>query len=229
ISQSGGFMGISLAIPIDEVMRVVNQLKEHGKVTRGRIGVQIGPVSNEVAKAIGLEAARGAMVSNVEPDAPAAKAGVRSGDVITKFNDSEIKHWTDLPRIVGATKPDSKATVDVWRKGKSQTLKLTVGELQVPVKAEAGEEPAPQATEPADALGLKVTDVSPAIQAKENFKGGVQVTEADEPAATAGIMPGDIILTVNATDVVDSKQFASLVSKLDTARAAALLVLRDGQ
>ncbi len=229
ISQSGGFMGISLAIPIDEAMRVVTQLKDHGKVTRGRIGVQIGPVSKEVAKAIGLDEARGAMVSNVEQGAPAAKAGVRSGDVITKFNDSEIKHWTDLPRIVGATKPDSKATMEVWRKGKTETLKLTVGELQAPDESQADTESAPEAVEPADALGLKVSDAPAELQAKENFKGGVQVTEVEDPAASAGLQPGDIILTVNATDVVDSKQFASLVSKLDTSRAAALLVLRDGQ
>src|SRR5690606_5001141 len=102
ISQSGGFMGISLAIPIDEVMRVVEQLKAHGKVTRGRIGVQIAPVSEDVAKAIGLEEAKGAMVSNVEEGGPADDAGIRSGDVIIKFDGKDISHMTDLPRIVGA-------------------------------------------------------------------------------------------------------------------------------
>src|SRR3546814_12349388 len=94
-------MGISLAIPIDEVMRVVEQLKAHGKVTRGRIGVQIGSVSDDVAKAIGLEDATGAMVSNVEQGGPAADAGVRAGDVIVQFDGTDIPHMTDLPRLVG--------------------------------------------------------------------------------------------------------------------------------
>ena len=229
ISQSGGFMGISLAIPIDEVMRVVEQLKEHGKVTRGRIGVQIGPVSEDVAKAIGLSKAQGALVSNVEEGGPAAAAGIRSGDVITKFNDSAITHWSDLPRIVGATKPDSRASIEVWRKGKSITVHAKVGEIKATEAKLPGVEPTPPAATPADALGLKVTDVPEAVQAKEKISGGVQVSEVDEPATTAGILEGDIILTVNDVDVTDAKQFAKLVGQLNKSRAAALLVLRDSQ
>ncbi len=229
ISQSGGFMGISLAIPIDEVMRVVDQLKEHGKVTRGRIGVQIGPVSAEVAKAIGLEKAKGAMVSNVEEGGPAAKAGVRPGDVITEFNGTEINHWTDLPRVVGGTKPDTNATMEVWRKGKSVDIKINVGELAAANPAGPDANPATPEGTPTDGLGLTVTDVPEAIASQLRIKGGVQVTQVEEPAASAGIYPGDIILTVNAVDVTDAKQFARLVSELDRSRNAALLVLRDGQ
>lgn len=229
ISQSGGFMGISLSIPIDEVMRVVAQLKEHGKVTRGRIGVQIGPVSSEVAKAIGLSKAQGAMVSNVEEGGPAASAGVQSGDVILKFNDTDIKHWSDLPRIVGATKPDSNIDMQVWRRGKTVTLKVKVGEMKpTPADGAQDQEPAPKAT-PADALGLKVTAVPDLVRAKEKIKGGVQVTAVEDPAATAGLVPGDIVLVVNQTDVTDPEQFAKLVSRLPKSQAAALLVLREGQ
>ncbi len=228
ISQSGGFMGISLSIPIDEVMRVVAQLKEHGKVTRGRIGVQIGPVSDEVAKAIGLSKTQGAMVSNVASDGPAKEAGVQPGDVITKFNGSDIKHWTDLPRIVGATKPGTHASMQVWRRGKTVTLNVKVGEMPASETAEAGAESAPKAMA-ADALGLKVTEVPETARSKGNFKGGVLVTEADDPAATAGLLPGDIILVVNDKDVTDPKQFAKLVAQLPKTQAAALLVLRDGQ
>src|SRR5690554_3233402 len=103
ISQSGGFMGISLSIPIDDAMQVVDQLKENGKVTRGRIGVQIGEVAGEVAKALGLENYSGALVSNVEQGGPSDKAGIQAGDVIIGFDGSEIKKWSDLPRIVGQT------------------------------------------------------------------------------------------------------------------------------
>src|SRR5690625_4755078 len=129
VSRSGGFMGISLAIPIDEAMDVVEQLKESGKVTRGRIGVQISTVSDEVASALGLDETQGALVSKVESKGPAADAGVRSGDVILEFDGNAIKRMTDLPRIVGGTAPGTRSTMKVWRKGKVQTLKVKVGEI----------------------------------------------------------------------------------------------------
>lgn len=229
ISQSGGFMGISLSIPIDEVMRVVAQLKEHGKVTRGRIGVQIGPVSDDVAKAIGLNESKGAMVSNVEADSPASKSGVQPGDVILKFNDTTIKHWTDLPRVVGATKPGTESTMEVWRRGKAITLKLKVGEMSA--AESAGSEQQEEAPKPtaADALGLKVINVPDDVRSKNRIKGGVQVADSEGPAAAAGIAAGDIILVVNDTDVTNVKQFSKLVEQLPKKRAAALLVMRDGQ
>src|SRR5690606_20669618 len=181
ISQSGGFMGISLAIPIDEAMRVVDQLKAHGKVTRGRIGVQIGSVSEDVAKAIGLENAKGAMVSNVEPSGPAAQAGVRSGDVITSFDGKQISQMSDLPRIVGGTKPGNRVPMEVWRKGKTVTLHVKVGEMPSgdEPSAEQGEQPKAEA---ADVLGLKVIEVSDAVREKLDIKGGVQVAQVEEPA-----------------------------------------------
>ncbi|NYT62210.1 DegQ family serine endoprotease [Alcaligenaceae bacterium] len=229
ISQSGGFMGISLAIPIDEVMRVVDQLKSHGKVTRGRIGVQIGPVSDEVGKAIGLKKAEGAMVSNVERGGPADDAGIRSGDVITKFDDKAIVHMTDLPRIVGATKPGQRVPMEVWRKGKTVTLQVKVGEMPS-AENEAGtpQSEAPQSA-PVDVLGLKVSKVPDDIRSKQKVTGGVLVTDAEEPAATAGLAAGDIILTVNDTDVTGPEQYAKLVAGLDKSRAAALLVMRGDQ
>jgi len=229
ISQSGGFMGISLAIPIDEVMRVVEQLKAHGKVTRGRIGVQIAPVSEDVAKAIGLEEAKGAMVSNVEEGGPADDAGIRSGDVIIKFDGKDISHMTDLPRIVGATKPGGKVDMQVWRKGKAVTLKVTVGEMPSPDSETASPTAEPPAATPVDALGLKVTEVSSAQRDKLNIRGGVQVTQAEGPAATAGLAEGDIIVTINDVDITSPEQYAKVVSGLSTSRAAALLVMRGNQ
>lgn len=222
ISRSGGFMGISLAIPIDEVMRVVEQLKAHGKVTRGRIGVQITEVQDDVAKALGLDKGQGALVSSVEADGPAAKAGVHPGDVITAFNGQAIKHMTDLPRLVGATRPGTSATVQVWRKGKSLELKATVAELDDKAAPRNDETPSPN--EGTDRLGLKVK----ALPADAGDQ-GVVVDQADGAAAAAGIEPGDVILRINDTDVSSPKQYAQIVKGLDKSRPAVLLVSRDQQ
>lgn len=229
VSQSGGFMGISLAIPIDEVMRVVEQLKAHGKVTRGRIGVQIGTVSDEVSKALGLDKAQGALVSNVEQNGPADKANIRSGDVILSFDGKEIKHMTDLPRIVGATKPGSKASMEVWRKGKKVTLTVTVAEMPSAEGPDTSDDAETPKATPTDALGLKVRAVPDAARAAQNFSGGVQIVQADPPAATSGLAEGDIIVTINDVDITDPEQYAKVVSKLPDSRAAALLVLRGDQ
>lgn len=228
VSRSGGFMGISLAIPIDEAMQVVEQLKDHGKVTRGRIGVQIGTVSEDVAKAIGLPKAMGAMVSNVERGGPADAAGVRSGDVITGFNGREIAHMSDLPRLVGSTKPGTRASLELWRKGKSVTVNVKVGEMPA-AQDEQGDRPTPPQAGPADALGLTVTEVPSALREKYQFEGGVQITEAEGPAAEAGLASGDIVLTINDTDITSPSQYASVVGKLDKSRPAAVLVMRGEQ
>jgi len=228
ISRSGGFMGISLAIPIDEAMRVVAQLKEHGKVTRGRIGVTIGEVGKDVAQELGLGEARGAMVSSVEKDSPAAKAGVMPGDVITRFNGTDIKQSRDLPRVVGDTRPDSEVTMEVWRKGERVRLKVTVGEVpsEGVQTARRGSPAQPAAT---DALGLVVADVPAREREELGIRGGVQVTQAQAPAASEGIQEGDIILTVGRTDIRDARHFARVVRDLNRNNKVILLVLSRGQ
>lgn len=228
ISRSGGFMGISLAIPIDEAMRVVDQLRATGKVTRGRVGVQIGEVGKDVAEAIGLPKAEGALVSSVEAEGPAEQAGVQPGDVILKFNNEPIKRWSDLPRIVGETKPGTRADMEVWRKGKSMTLSVKVGEIPAEKTAAAGKKAAP-VPEVTNALGLGVVDVPADVQKKLRIKGGVQVKVAEGVAGKAGLQEGDIVLALNDTDVTGAKQFAELVAKLDKGRAAGLLVRRGDQ
>ncbi|WP_323016748.1 DegQ family serine endoprotease [Castellaniella sp.] len=223
ISRSGGFMGISLAIPIDEVMRVVDQLKAHGKVTRGRIGVQITEVQDDVAKALGLGTAQGALVSSVEPGGPADKAGVHAGDVITAFDGQAIKHMTDLPRLVGATQPGTNATVQVWRKGKSLELKTKIAELDQKAAGDSGSQ-AP-AESGADRLGLSVK----ALPADSGLDQGVVVSQSDSPAADSGIEAGDIILRVNNTDITSPAQYEKVVKGLDKSSPVVLLVSRDQQ
>ena len=176
ISRSGGFMGISLAIPIDEAMRVVDQLRATGK-TRGRVGVQIGEVGKDVAEAIGLPKAEGALVSSVEADGPADKAGVQPGDVILKFNGETIKRWSDLPRIVGETKPGTSADLEVWRKARrSRCRSRSVKSRPRRAAAPEGRGASPDVT---NALGLGVVDVPAEVQRKLRIKGGVQVKIAE--------------------------------------------------
>ncbi|VFR38814.1 HtrA protease/chaperone protein [plant metagenome] len=225
VSRSGGFMGISLAIPIDEVMRVVEQLKASGRVTRGLIGVQIGEVSKDVADAIGLPKAEGALVSGVQPEGPADAAGVQPGDVIQRFNGQAINRWSDLPRIVGETKPGSEVAMEVWRKGKNQTLKVKVTEMEAKGGAAAAAKEESQA-KASNALGLAVTAVPAEMQRKLRIKGGVLVQSAEGVSAAAGLTQGDVVLAINDTDVTSPEQFAKLAAKVDKERAVGLLVRR---
>ena len=224
-SRSGGYMGISFAVPIDEAMRVAEQLRTSGKVTRGRIGVQIGEVTKDVSESLGLQRAHGALVQRVEPGGPAEKGGLEAGDVITKYNGTEIEKASDLPRLVGATKPGSQATVTVWRKGNSRDMKLSVAELEPEQTARAEEKrgtPAPVT----NALGLGVTDLTDAQKKEMRLEGGVAVETAEGAAARAGLREGDIVLRVNNTDIQDSKQFQAVISKLEPKRTVLLLVRR---
>lgn len=231
VSRSGGFMGISLAIPIDEAMKVVAQLKENGRVTRGRLGVQIGEVSQEVAQASGLSKAEGAMISGVMPDGPAQKAGIEPGDIILKFDGTAIKKWSDLPRVVGSTKPDSKVKVEVWRKGKLVSLTATVAEVQVPVVASGPEKASPLAqTKPTmSALGMMVIALSDEIKKELKLKNGVEITAVKGEAANAGINQGDVILTLGNTDITSPEQFVSVAGKLDQTKPIGVMVRRGEQ
>ena len=225
-TTSGAYAGISFAIPVDEAMRVQEQLRSTGRVIRGRIGVTIGAVSREVAEAIGLAKAQGALVTNVDSDGPAAKAGVEAGDVVLRFDGKTIDSQSDLPRIVGGTRPGSKVSMSVWRKGTQRDLQVTVGEMAAEQQTARRGEPTPRSAGPANALGLTVSDL-PADRLKElAIKGAVQVDAVDGPAASAGLRAGDLILSVNNVDVVNAKQFNDQVAKLDRRRNVALLVRR---
>ena len=226
-SRSGGYMGISFAIPIDEATRVAEQLRTNGRVIRGRIGVQIGPVNKEVAESIGLGAPRGAMVTGVEKDQPADKAGVEAGDIILKVDGRVVDKSADLPRIVGGLKPGSKASLQVFRRGATRDLSVNIVEFEAdrPVRRAAAEPTVP--AQPAkSALGLTVSDLSDAQKKELRVRGGVRVDAVDGAAARAGMREGDVILSIDNTELSDSRQFLAAAAKLEKARAISVLVRR---
>jgi serine protease Do len=224
-SRSGGYMGISFAVPIDEAIRVADQLRTTGRVTRGRIGVQIGEVTKEVAESLGLPRAQGALIQRIEAGGPAEKSGLEAGDIITKFNGTPIEKSTDLRRMVGATKPGTKATVTVWRKGASRDIALTIAELE-PEKTARKDDRKSKPEQQANALGLVVSDLNDAQRKELKVDGGVIVESVDGPAARAGLQPGDVILRLNNNDVKDTKQFNGLVAKLEPKKMVVVLVRR---
>jgi serine protease Do len=226
-SRSGGFMGISFAIPIDEASRVSEQLRVSGRVIRGRIGVQIDQVTKEVAESIGLGKPIGALVRSVESGGPADKAGVEAGDIITKFDGRSIDKAGDLPRIVGGAKPGAKATLQVFRRGNYRDIGVTVAELEVEQTRRPGERS--DAKPPATAvgsLGLAVSDLTDAQRRELKVKGGVRVESADGAAARAGLREGDVILSLDNTEIGSAKQFEAVVSKLDKNKPVNVLVRR---
>ncbi|MGN6808460.1 MAG: DegQ family serine endoprotease [Trinickia sp.] len=227
-SRTGGFMGISFAIPIDEAMRVAEQLKTTGKVVRGRIAVAIGQVTKDVADSLGLPKAGGALVSSVEPGGPADKAGIQPGDIILKFNGVPVEAETDLPRMVGDTKPGTKSTVTIWRKGHTTELPVVVAETPTDktVKTTERRAPPPKAR-PRNLLGVTVADL-PADQQKalKLHNGGVEVQSVEGPAARVGLQKGDIILRIGDTDIATAKDFDQAVAHLDPQKTVAVLVRR---
>ena len=220
-------MGISFAVPIDEAMRVVEQLKSTGKVSRGRLGVEIADVTKDVAESLGLQKAQGAQIRKVQPGTPADKAGVKAGDIILKFNGTSIEKSSDLPRLVGNTKPGTKSTVTVWRNGANRDIAITLTEVE-PEKVVRKDSGKSKGEGSFNALGMIVGDLSDAQKSELRVAGGVVIESVDGPAARADLRPGDIILQVNNTEVRDAKQFNAIVAKLDTKRAAAVLVQRGG-
>ena len=224
-TKSGGYMGISFAIPINVAMNVVDQIKATGHVTRGYLGVLIQPVTYDLAKSFGLDSTKGALVAKVEPNTPAAKAGLQSGDIILKFNGKEIRHSGELPIMVGMSPIGKPATLALMRDGKQMDVNVTVEKLdKKKLDAEAG------TSEAIEKMGLKVSALSSDELQQLNIKYGVKVNAVknDSPFSSV-IAPGDVLLEVNR---IPMKSTADLKKALDSApkdRPIAIRLLRDGQ
>lgn len=229
-SRSGGYMGISFSIPMDEAVRVSDQLRSSGRVVRGRIGVQIDQVSKDVAESIGLGKPTGALVRAVEAGSPADKAGVEAGDVITRFDGKTIEKSSDLPRMVGGTKPGSKSTLTVFRRGATRELGITIAEVEADkpsVKTSGrGDEKSKAPSAAGQAFGLAVTELTDAQKKDLKVKGGVRVESATEAAARAGLREGDIILSLGNVEITSLKDFESVLSKHDKTKTLPVLLRR---
>ena len=227
-SRSGGFMGISFAIPMDEAIRVSEQLRTSGRVSRGRIGVQIDQVTKDVAESIGLGKPAGALVRGVENGSPAEKAGVEAGDIITKFDGKLIEKHSDLPRLVGGIKPGTKSTVVVFRRGASKELMVTIAEVEpekVALKSSERDEK-PKASAVGQVLGLAVSEINDAQKKELKLKGGVKVDAATEAAARAGVREGDVIVAIANVEVGNVKEFEAAVAKVDRNKPVNILFRR---
>jgi serine protease Do len=229
-SRSGGYMGISFAIPMDEAMRVSNQLKASGKVSRGRIGVAIGEVSKEVGESLGLPRARGALIRNVEVGAPADKAGLEPGDVILNFGDKPIEKSSDLPRIVGDTKPGTTSTITVWRKGAQKEFNITVADLEPAPKVAAKKAEPEEAASTKNAFGVAVVDLSDAKKKELSLKAGVEITAMAEDGvlSKAGARVGDVIVRLSDVDIIAAKQFEIAMKAVSKNNKSVAVFIRRG-
>lgn len=226
-SRTGGFMGLSFAIPIDVASDIAQQLRTAGKVTRGRIGVVIQPVTKELAESFGLPRPQGALVNSVEKGGPAEKAGIEPGDVILRFDGKAVNSSEDLPRIVGGTKPGVRATVQVWRNKAARDLQVTVAELQDDRAKQSRRGGKPPVAAPTQ-FGLTLSELTDARRNELKLEGGILVENAQGAAARAGIRRGDIILSVNNQLVKSVEQFTQMMGQFEKGSIVALRVRRGG-
>jgi serine protease Do len=228
-TRSGGSMGLSFAIPIDVATQVADQLRNSGKVTRGRIGVTIQELTNELAESFGMSKPEGALISSVEKNAPADKAGIEVSDVILKFDGKPVSRSSDLPRIVASTKPGNKAVVDLWRKGAAKQVTVVVAEIPEAAKlTHADKKPAEEVAETIDRLGITVSELSTAQQQELQVSNGLLVENVKGTAArSAGLHQGDVLLAIGNTSLHSSAQLNEFLAQVPNGRNVALLVKRS--
>lgn len=228
-SRSGGYMGLSFAIPMDVAMKVADELKKNGKVQRARIGVTIQEVSEEIAKGFGLDKASGALVNAVEKEGPADKAGVKAGDIILKFNGQSVATSSDLPKLVTSSKPESKATLEVWRDKSIKKLSVVLGELD----PQEGKHPSRKGkggnVDDSGRFGLSIQTLSAQQLARLGLKFGVQVMQVSGAAAKAGLLGGDVIVGVGSTELANLQEFKQALQSLKADEGLPLRVIRGEQ
>jgi len=228
-SRTGGFMGLSFAIPIDVAMDITHQLRTAGRVSRGRIGVVIQEVTKELAESFGLPKAAGALVNSVEKGGPADKAGLEPSDVILKFDGKTVSSSSDLPRIVAQTRPGSKVTMQIWRKGAAKDVTVTVGEMPEEKVAQRPGRRDSKSGNVVARLGLTVSELSAEQRKELGIGGGLLVEDVQGAAAKAGIRRGDILMALNNQDIKSVEQLTQLLSQFEKAKSVALLIRRgDG-
>lgn len=229
-SRSGGFMGISFAIPIDLAMDIQQQLRSRGRASHGRMGVSIQEVTRDMAEAFGLPKPGGALVNSVEPNGPAARGGIEPGDVILRFDGKPISTSSDLPRLVGIMKPGTRAQVDLWRKGQNRTVTVTIGEFQDERLTSAKQPPRSAAESTNSRLGIAVSDLSAEQKQQMRLNAGIMVIDV-RPGGRVDLRPGDVILAIVAQgdtqDIRSVQQFNQLMNQLDTRSPATLLIRRS--
>ncbi|MDF0731142.1 DegQ family serine endoprotease [Pseudomonas entomophila] len=228
-TRSGGFMGLSFAIPIDVALDVSNQLKKDGKVSRGWLGVVIQEVNKDLAESFGLDKPAGALVAQVLENGPAAKGGLQVGDVILSLNGQPIIMSADLPHLVGGLKDGDKAKLEIIREGKRQNLDITIGALPDD-DADIGTGGQGGAERSSNRLGVSVADLSDEQKKSLELKGGVVIKEVqDGPAALIGLRPGDVISHLNNQAIGNAKQFTEIAKDLPKNRSVSMRVLRQGR
>ncbi|WP_119157398.1 Do family serine endopeptidase [Caldimonas tepidiphila] len=226
-SRTGGYMGLSFAIPIGLAMEVADQLRTEGRVTRGRLGIGIQEVSPELAQSFKLNEPRGALVTSVEPNGPAQRGGIAIGDVILSVNQQPVRDAGDLPRIVARTKPDTQVQIEVWRNGASQTLNATMGEMPSTAPPPARPEPAGGMQSPgANQLGIVVSELPPQGRRVLGVPYGLVVQGVQSASARSPLQPGDVIIGVNNQPFANLEEFNRHVSQAAPGSTLALLVRR---
>ncbi len=228
-TRSGGFMGVSFAIPINVAMDVANQLREDGRVRRGWLGVMIQPVSRDLAESFGMDSASGALIADLDPEGPAARAGLRAGDIVLEVDGEEVERSRNLPRLIGRVTPGNDAALTIMRDGERQDIAVTIGDWpdsERPEQARPGGDSDAQAR-----LGIAVAELEDGERQRLGIDSGVVVRDVDPrgAAADAGIRPGDVIVSLDHHAVEEPTQLRELVERLPTDRAVPVRLYREGR
>ncbi|WP_111412330.1 DegQ family serine endoprotease [Billgrantia lactosivorans] len=227
-TRSGGFMGVSFAIPINVAMDVATQLRDDGRVRRGWLGVMIQPVSRDLAESFGMDSPSGALIADLDPEGPGAQAGLRAGDIVLEVDGEEVERSRNLPRLIGRVSPGDEAELTIMRDGERQDLSVTIGDW--PDSEQSAQAPAGESDAQAR-LGIAVAELEQAERQRLGVDSGVLVRDVDPrgAAAEAGIMPGDVIVSLDHHAVENGRQLRELIESAPTDRAIPVRLYREGR